>query len=175
MIKELTIAHLAPYLPYGLKINSIYGVNVPEGGSNYIMIGCSNKWSGLSTIKDDLMIEVKEKPKKEMSYIYHSFKPLLFPLSSLTKEITVNGETFVPAYKLSTILITINGDSGNIKYLGVVYNAPRFDFYGEQVAILGMPYHIIETLFEWKIDVFGLIESGLAIDVTTLETNPYDK
>ena len=34
-------------------------------------------------------------------------------------------------------------------------------------------YHIAEKLIEWKFDIFNLIGKGEAIDVNTLQTNPY--
>lgn len=35
-----------------------------------------------------------------------------------------------------------------------------------------MPYWLVQKLLEWKFDIFGLIEKGLAIAVTD-EFNPY--
>ena len=89
-------------------------------------------------------------------------KPILFPLSSLTKEITVNGETFVPYDKIEEIYPNTPQFTDYIKgwmqYYGVM------DSKCEYVCIL--------KLFEWKIDVFGLIELGLAEPVTE-DFNPY--
>jgi len=32
---NLELKHVAPYLPYGLKIHTIYGIDVPEQGHIY--------------------------------------------------------------------------------------------------------------------------------------------
>ena len=93
---------------------------------------------------------------------FDDIKLLCFPLSALTKEITINGETFNPYDKI------------NKKYP----NTPQFTDY-----IKGwMPYYgimdskceyvCILKLFEWKFDVFGLIDAGLAEPVTE-DFNPY--
>lgn len=33
----------------------------------------------------------------------------------------------------------------------------------------GMPYSMVQHLFQWHFDVFGLIDEGLAIDINTLK------
>lgn len=84
-------------------------------------------------------------------------KPILRPLSDLTKEIDVNGEKFVPIEKVQDWNTSI-------------------DFAKEFKALLEderwlstTSYLLVELLFEWHFDVFGLIEKGLAIDINTLE------
>lgn len=78
-------------------------------------------------------------------------KLILRPLSDLTKEVEHNGERFVPNDKL-------------------------LEFYGEEIDNYSLPlklnsYILIQQLFEWHFDVFGLIEKGLAIDINTLKLN----
>jgi hypothetical protein len=96
---------------------------------------------------------------------FDDVKPILFPLSSLTKEIEINGEKFVPYKKLGWELI--NGDS---EFGQVVYCE-----YGEspKTAVNVLDYlDDLQKLQEWKFDIYGLIEKGLAIAVTD-EFNPY--
>ena len=69
-------------------------------------------------------------------------KPILRPLSDLTKEIDVNGE------KHQMWLLVPHGNSIN--------------------DVFSWQYKNIKTLFEWHFDVFGLIENGLAIDINSL-------
>lgn len=66
--KQLTIEHLAAYLPYGVKVVPIFG--------GYAILDVENIGRVL----------VSDKP----------IKPVLRPLSDLIKTITHNGETFVP-------------------------------------------------------------------------------
>lgn len=91
-------------------------------------------------------------------------KPILFPLSSLTKEITINGESFIPANKLGWEYCS-GGEFGQITYCE----------YGENPKTAVNVLEYIDDYFkllEWKFDVFGLIEAGLAEPVTE-DFNPY--
>lgn len=82
------------------------------------------------------------------------YKPILRPLSDLTKEIEVNGEKFVPFDYISD------------------YNPNTKEIYPCVImddGIIEMHYwKDFEKLFEWHFDVFGLIDAGLAIDINTL-------
>jgi hypothetical protein len=81
---KLELKHLAPYLPYNLKmehyetkiIKKLQGISTNTLGQPYCL--CLN------------------------SIWYNSFvfKPILRSLSDLTKEIEVNGEIFIPLQKL---------------------------------------------------------------------------
>ena len=85
-MEALTIKELAPYLPYRLKIvrskdskGDRKVMNTGQGGGkHWIGIGAVIKWQ-----------DVVSRPM-----------PLMRPLSDLTKEITHNGETFVPIEKI---------------------------------------------------------------------------
>jgi hypothetical protein len=90
-----------------------------------------------------------------------NYKPLLYPLEYLTKEIEVNGEKFVPIEWLnknkSVKLIKVTNTKGNIE----VFN-------GKTSNLRFFEYCVIEKLAQWHIDFQGLIEAGLAIDINTL-------
>ncbi len=85
-----------------------------------------------------------------MSNGYFNFKPILHPLSDLTKEIDHNGEKFVPVVEIMKIK-----DGG--EWISVQYQ-----------PIKNNPYWVIEKLYEWHFDIHGLIGEGLAIDINTL-------
>jgi hypothetical protein len=77
--------------------------------------------------------------------------PILHPLSDLTKEITVNGKTFIPSVELGmrtkdVLLIKAWGDSAKNLIL-----------------------EDANKLYSWHFDLAGLIEAGLAIDINTLK------
>jgi hypothetical protein len=120
---KLELKHLAAYLPYGLKVKH-------EGNITMLMT-CERKKG------DFLAIE---------SVIDGYGKPILRPLSDLTKEITHNGQTFVPK-----------------SVIDMAFPAERM---GLNPATWS--HRVITKLIEWHFDVFGLIEKGLAIDINSL-------
>lgn len=189
---KLTLEHLSPYLPYGLKVFS----KVTK--STYELIGLS---------KHELMIA--DRDSFNGWYSINNFKPIFRPISDLTKEIEHNGERFIPIielYKKSSEyynskdldyeFIDSWGAKGNI--LKVYHNRDK-DEYTEFVysnlsfrkdtrfekgsynfgMYLPHPirvddkihniYFLQKLLFKWHFDVFGLIEKGLAIDINSIE------
>jgi hypothetical protein len=133
--RQLEIKDLAPYLPYGLK----------GGFRNRIEIlkSCTNGFIN-------------------REILYEDYKPILRPLSDLTKEIEHKGERFVPIDVLSDWTTIQINDDDSIMEAG---------FDGEMHEIdspLEMAYCQVENLLKWHFDVFGLIESGLAIDINEL-------
>lgn len=141
-MKNLELKHLAPYLPYGLTFY----------------------WESLdgSDKKHPWVL----KPENIAFAIDMQNKPILRPLSDLTKEIEVNGEKFVPIdiiRKEDKDWFCIEGDEYIL----------REDIGGGgwigYITIERIPYWIIQQLFEWHFDVFGLIYKGLAIDINKLK------
>ena len=132
---KLEPKHLAPYLPYKM-VFVIDMYKFTEGN-------CKPEIRQF-TMGNDL----------SMCLSYGT--PILFPLSSLTKEITINGESFVPLVH-NRILKQLCNESSLTSYyhLNLMEN-----------------YEIISMLFELKFDVFGLIDAGLAETVTE-DFNPY--
>lgn len=173
---KLEIKHLASYLPYDLKCKDI-----PKGFEG-----------------------IRKLDINTFNWCLENGKPILFPFSSLTKEITVNGETFIPIKKIFLAIIDdyesyeniyFKGNLDNIKFgcyntahasgNGLFLNIHiQNNFiikveYGEQHRAKS-DYHIkflqmqtlMELLLEWKFDVFGLIDAGLAEPITE-DFNPY--
>lgn len=99
---------------------------------------------------------------------YVQVKPILRLLSDLKNEIQINGEIFAPIDEINRYR----------NYQKVDIHIPLGDYpieinidtenYTHQID-LSEGYDIMQKLFEWHFDVFGLIESGLAIDISTLE------
>lgn len=123
-MNELELKHLSPYLPYKLRIRYV--------------LGKGSTWT-LTQFNIEQFSDVD--------------KPILRPLSDLTKEIEHNGEKFVPIdnfiYKTS------------VEY---------FAEFPEQKhnLIHGLKYADVQLLLEWHFDIFGLIEKDLAIDINAL-------
>ena len=121
---KLELKHLAPYLPYELK-------------------ACATDV--------DYIDKVTAHNVTHIVYEQDKVKPILRPLSDLTKEIEHNGERFVPKKRLDTVCFTERDE----------------DWLEELMSSL--PLHDWQLLFSWHFDVFGLIDAGLAIDINTLK------
>lgn len=146
---NIEVKYITPYLPYKLKLGSPKMKN----GSRAIMTlrGGHITESGLSE---------------------GLYKPILRPLSDLTKEIEVNGKKFVPIVELLKI---IHPKDYNNEIVHSTVGFPSAWY--KNNALLSQtiwtndldktPYWIIEKLLEWHFDVFGLIDKGLAIDMNT--------
>lgn len=139
MEKKLELHQLAAYLPYGLKVKLLR--------EEYE--GVYNEFSFRPYLDYPLGIKINN----DIIYaaMLTEIKPIVYPFDYLTKEITHNGETFVPTERIS-------------EYYGYDITI------GEPINM--MPYIVVQQLLEWKLDVFNLIEKKLAIDVTN-EFNPY--
>jgi len=146
---KLELKHLAPYLPYGLNIGQF------DNGFMFEL---------------EMVIDYKKLKRGNYVNIDYvdgvKYKPILRPLSDLTKEIEHNGEKFIPCKQLAkgehfpnTYSFKIEIDTLNV----VGYYTP------ESWLPLVSHYELWEKLFEWHFDVFGLIEKGLAIDINTLK------
>jgi hypothetical protein len=127
---KLELKHLAGYLPYGLKCT--------DGE----LIGIRNHIGWMGEFKFEY--GSKHIPVQ-------SIKPILRPLSDLTKEIEVNGEKFVPVEKL-----------------GFPNTKKVEDSFLHVIGSLHVPYSEMQKLIEWHFDIHNLINNNLAIDINTL-------
>ncbi len=137
-MEKLELKHLSPYLPF--KLRMMYG---ERNCMLNIGAGSSKNWIGINAA-------ISRQWNEEFP-----IKPILRPLSDLTKEIETQGK-FSTSYldKLKT-----NEDSGcYIDYTAIT----------ELDCVKEYSYETLVKLFEWHFDVFGLIEKGLAIDINTL-------
>lgn len=95
---------------------------------------------------------------------FEKFTPILHPLSDLTKEIEHKGEKFVPIVELlkNSSFDTSKMSEEEIMSFVEVYS------HMDLIALNDLPLYL-----QWHFDLFGGIEFGEAIDVNTLEINPY--
>jgi len=109
---------------------------------------------------------------------------IVLPLSDLTKPITHKGEAFIPMLRLSEEII--NGDwYMDAEYARIENDSFCFalsfrdnNFYMEDThkcdyTSVENQLQLFQKLIEWHFDIAGLIEKGEAIDVNSLELNPY--
>lgn len=94
--------------------------------------------------------------------------PILHPLSDLIKEIQHKGEKFVPSMILCDLWI----DYGKTKQ-GADSTQQMFYRWFSGIEIDAYPFYLVQKLIEWHFDIADLISKGEAIDVNTLEANPY--
>lgn len=163
---NLEIKHLAPYVPY-----EPYARVIREDGEF-----------------DFIQLNAPQLNLFHHEYHY-DFKPILRPFSDISNEIelpkdspqiAIYGNKFIPLAELLKIKypkwtkekansryseIHIENNRACFKYMATleVKLMPQFsDFF------LYNEYWIIEKLFEWHFDVFGLIEKKLALDYNTI-------
>lgn len=126
-MKTLELKDICGYLPYGLMQKHYNDV-------------CSFTIATQSCMGKDVFHEMP----------IRFGKPILRPMSDLTKEITHRGEKFVPLLALDKLnCFPISDTDKALRYY--------------------------DKLNEWMFDYRGLISAGLAIDVNTLPENPYEK
>ena len=148
MKPQLTLKHLAPYLPYGLKCKW-------NQSNPFILVGLQK---GNESVNNDLWTW-KDGSRYLTGYLYEC-KPILRPLSDLTNEIEHNGEKFIPMeYIMSMNSKSFKESLIKDRLTEALINDLKHN---------RLQYKYCEKLFEWHFDVFGLIPEGLAIDINTL-------
>lgn len=136
---KLELKHLAPYLPYGLKCwVKDYPMELKNGATNDVFM--------LDALYRQGNLECVFHDLVESEKGFKDIKPILSPLSDLNKKDHCVFST--PEY---------NQDIGIL----MSPNVSKIDIQETQ-------YVVMEKLFEWHFDVFGLIPQGLAIDINTL-------
>lgn len=192
MKQILTLEHIAPYLPYGLHIIH------PDIDGEQIQLIMDPAGSSRDTLSIDDVLK-------------YDCKPILRPMSDLTRPIKIDGKEVVPLMEIGKMIepeykhldtdnegnyligkdmhiscgcpYDCNCGSNAQSYI-LFYDSERKNFYST-VYIDANPdnvvgedthesYEAIKWLYKHKFDIDGLIESGLAIDANTLETNPYE-
>lgn len=168
MKEKLTLEHIAPYLPYGLKVQRKTGYNYKVKGA----------------IGNSLYYEY------DAGFGIENCKPILRPMD-LTKPIK-NG--IIPAIEIAKFMDNGHNhtDSNFRLYSGVIIvgTGKCDDVHDVRISLSNNTIYSIkmdgnEAMFEtsrrirkWlydnKFDIDGLIDAELAIDVNTLEINPYE-
>jgi len=142
---KLELKHLAPYLPYGLKIQGQTHGEIAE----------------LSAVSEN-SVNIKD---RGFTYGWWAdvfeIKPILRPLSDIGRDNLIHDE-FTAIESLWLI-----GQKAGLtdEYLGGVL---RITWTKQMLRIT--PLWVIERLLEWHFDVFGLIPEGLAIDINTINS-----
>lgn len=186
-METLTLEHASNYLPHKLKVLH----------TEFEMEGCYTQVVTLSTAGEECLTFTDHKwGASDYHYEVESNPEIKFILRSmdLTKPIQVDGKEIIPIVELFNIGCGNNADiygvsikqfSGYIKistsieelrYLPKV-NCFIYKSLGDEGEEWNPPFNqlaLFKKLYEWKMDVYGLIDLGLAIDADTLPVNPYN-
>jgi hypothetical protein len=138
-MKKLELKHLAPYLPYDLN-------------TQYTL-------SDVITLSQGQKDEIRNKllTSQNVHFVLSFCRPILHPLSDLTKEIEHDGE------KIKVIEIFAKDTQKDINEVVMLIENKA-----EDMSMDILPYYVIKILCEFHFDVFGLIPEGLAIDINSL-------
>ena len=146
-------------LPYGLKCSFLYDDEEIEGG---IIVGMELTFNG-DFFPENPLCFVDEFGEYRADII----KPILRPLSDLTKEITHKGEKFVPYIEL---LRLSSFDVDNMTNEELEHFKSAYSGFNLDLDI--MAFSDALKLIEWHFAI-GIDKSDY-IDVNTLKTNPYE-
>lgn len=143
MEKQLTIAHLAPYLPYGIEFMA------DSSGKTIItemkvLANISGTWFVEGLSHSDYLVNIK---------------PILRPLSLMTKEEMewLNNE-FISADLRSEYKVDVSLIEGSNDWKPFIVSRSHF------MNQTPLPLSAYLKFFEWHFDVFGLIDAGLAVE-----------
>lgn len=152
---KLERKHIIPYLDYRLKFKDYYSEQVIE------IIGISKVVNADKTINEDaiiLYLNSDETILIDQSRFQLTFKPILLPLSDLTKLIEIDGVTFNPYDYWAKKVVSKEQWSKICETIS-----------DEYCKIMDLPAWCVNLLYMWHFDVAGLIDKGLAIDINTIE------
>lgn len=151
---KIELKYIVGYLPYGLRVIDF---QMHENGFRQ-----KHSIKQLVLIPSNLEIGLKDIDGINQ-------KPILRPLSDLTKEIEVNGEKFVPTHELYKLIDEFGIGSPTIVISKTFSGISIHWYYGKQQSSTNpVPLSFYEKLYEWHFDLHSLIEKGLAIDKNTL-------
>ena len=145
---KLEIKHLAPYLTTQLLI---------QCPRNYVFIGTVILGTPILELKAVNNEGYLQLHSIAGFYPIKDFKPILRPLSDLTKEIDYNGDKFIAQRRTSVWL-----EHG-------VYVSRGINLIANRIRTNTITYSDMELLISLHFDVFNLIPEGLAIDINTIE------
>ena len=175
---------LAMSLPYGLMFKNLNeNTNEQLSGVDTYLVA---NWS--LPLYPNGTICVYSSIDHSSIWSINEVKPIIHPLSDLTKEIEHKGEKFVPMVELAKIEGTYDDNDeeyveanykGFVISTGImefIYNHNDKSFHlsiGMQSIGVKNQLLLFQKLIEWHFDIADLISKGEAIDVNTLEINPY--
>jgi hypothetical protein len=168
--RKLELKDICGYLPHDLCAEielidemKVYLINMLTTGISIGLIPIERKMIGFA--------------KRDICDI----TPILLPVSDLYKTITHNGKEIVPIVELAKIAypnvnwyLVKGGAECDTGYDFIKFSFVRNSFSKSNGGAANQDQvQLFDYLHELKIDYRGLIDADLAIDVNTLENNPY--
>ena len=177
-MENLKLEHISSYLPYGLKAYG--GISKRVYTMTCAETNAPDRYS-IEKLCDEFM----------------NLKPILRPLSDLTKEIVCNKVKIIPAIEIAKCIhgayehvqnikveftksgnsIKISSNVGNLGsiHINMVESCLHSIKYKHAYDINAYTFLEIQNLLhKWKFDYQGLIDQGLAINVNSLKENCYE-
>lgn len=151
--KQLLIKDLCARLPYGVRGRDN---EFDYENESKVVIGLT-----AAIDADDYLVHYDD---ANPAYLYaDGFKPVLFPFSSISKDIEINGKRMnICRYlNLETPMPFRVDASGAIMFRNMSFLYPRHYV------------KVVNTFLEYHIDFHDLIKKGLATSVFDLPENPY--
>ena len=157
-MQQLELKHIAPYLPFNLEAKQLNFKRNYNGNETGIIEGYYYLYDNFN--KRHLSITFNN---NSTGQDVDSVKPLLRPMSDLFENIVHNEEIVCVAKVIKNL-------DYSIEWWNESRTALHYPETGEfcitssdyELDYKSLDYSIIETLFKYHFDVFGLIEKGLA-------------
>lgn len=165
-MSKLELKHLAPYLPYGLKIMSSWGT--------IFLLDTQNSIGGTPEKRDI------------GTAIANCYKPIHHPLSDLVKPCHPEGK--IPILELAKIVFDKRDNPDEFLFQSLKentvfmafpdkrnvfgYDSNTKSFFGSSSGLAASVVNqleLFEWLFEHHFDIYGLIDQDLAVDINTLQ------
>ena len=154
---KLELKHLAPYLPYGLKVQTKTGVDRLCGimfSDDTDYNSGNNTYHNINHPLANLETHTEE---------FYDIKPILRPLHTVIRKMKDDkGREFIPAaviWSVSAVEEQEFEDYGKI---------PTYWHDAIKVGYKSFEVRDFELLIQWHFDVFGLIEKGLAVNINSI-------
>jgi hypothetical protein len=145
-------------------------------GKKCMVYGSSDLFELRSAVPYDTEIELHlwHSLYKNCSGSSLDYSLVLHPLSDLTKNIEVDGEKFSPLIYLTNKLYQREPESFDSKPSCILWVDDHLQTLKNKKGYDNLLYWIYQDLVKWHFDLFGLIESELAIDINTLDNENKD-
>jgi hypothetical protein len=157
--KDILFRDMAMRLPYGVKVQwEDHGHK-----TNQKIVGCGTGHVTFDVTEHD---SFEECSTEHTILHYDSIKPILRPFSDIYEVIIHKGKSFIPSDLLES-------DDYHTDFIADTMYDYLCDMVEGLLGLQFLPHGLVLQFIEWHLDVNGLIPKGLAIDVNTLETNPY--
>lgn len=169
MKNNITLNILAAYLPYKVKLQTELGILRMDDlrTSDKYKVWCidKSKLTANEWVTDETNKIIS--PNSGRGFMLSEIKPILRPLSDLTKPILYEGETFVPLLRMikechftdtyELKLMELPDSRSHRKHYRVGYDDMRI-YWDVLMYTDGMRYDYVQKLLSWHFNIFNISE-----------------